>query len=86
MNNWMDELFKAIEDYTICTDSDVEDFATKHHLNAGKVFKLIAMHQTEGTPCEGCKYIMMLPKMSPCINCSRLHKIDYYEKEENKND
>ncbi len=85
MSNWREKLLDMIVSETICTDSDLEDFAHENRVSERDVFHFVAVIHTNGTPCEGCQYIDFRPNMAPCSRCQRAYVDinDFYTPVEN---
>ena len=63
-----------------CTDSDIEDYCTEHHISRGAAFHLIAVWDAPNC-CKKCKHVEFFSSMYPCSVCCRPLK-DMYEEEE----
>lgn len=68
-----DEMLQRIH-----TDSDILDLAEELNVSYKELDFAISMKCAEGTPCYGCKHIIMMYSMYPCTCCSR-NKKDMFE-------
>lgn len=73
------ELRDKIEDGSLHTDSDVQDYAEERGLSVSDVDRTIWEIVSENTPCHGCKHVpFMVTGLYPCNCCSR-RATDRYE-------
>lgn len=83
--NWKEEFIKLLEAGTFKTNSEIDDYADEHNLPVADVWQCYAEYRNDysikqsiGTPCEGCKYVIIGRGWGPCDNCCR-NKTDFYE-------
>ena len=78
------KIMDAYNDNKLRSDSDIEDYAKKHHLKFDDILKCIMNHEMIYERCWGCEHIAdrAYPGMeSQCTYCKRRIKIkDNYEK------
>lgn len=72
------KLKELIENGTIHTDSDIEDFCEEHHANIGAVYQQISQWNTPEC-CKDCEYVQFYDNSYPCNACCRGKK-DMYKK------
>lgn len=79
---WKKEFVSRIQNETIQTDSDIEDFCEEFGVDERDAFRYLAELQTEHTECKGCDYIEYFGSgMYPCNACRRGKK-DMYKRAE----
>jgi len=78
------QILDAYNNNKLMTDSDIEDYARKHHLSFESILQCIANNDPEIECCWNCKHITnryYSGMSSICDNCSRKTTVkDNYEK------
>ena len=76
-----DELRELLEDGTLKTDSDLEDYARTCGLSEREVFWAVANIRADETECAGCQYVIFRPDTFPCTCCVRSKNLyDWYKR------
>ena len=77
---WKKEFRDRIQNESIRTDSDIEDFCEELHVDERDAFHYLAELRVMNTECEGCAHIEYFGSgMYPCNACRRAKK-DMYVK------
>lgn len=83
--NWKKLFLEQIQNETICTDSDIEDFCEEFDVDERAAFHYLAELRTEYTECKGCQHIEFFGSgMYPCSMCSRGKKDLFVKADEPK--